>query len=98
MDRTLDQHFLPDEREGLSGRAPPTIAGFVALKNALLALARDLEMDRGLDTRAIVLGHGRDGEPQVLSFPATGGRLFVSVSHDRTTAWGLAVFQGGNGD
>ena len=78
---------------------PPTAQAFY--QHALAAFFGDFRLVAELSqflNRAIVLDHGHDGEPRVRVFPPVEGRLFVSVSHDSVNAWGLAVFQGGDGD
>jgi len=92
----LDDNFSKDERDALGG-AVRTKAGFLALKKALVALAAHLQPDRETSTADIILGHGPGGEPRVIDAPFSldcePGVLKVSISHDSTTAYGLAVYQ-----
>jgi holo-[acyl-carrier protein] synthase len=104
-DRFLERCFRPGE---LPGRVPATpgaafaarVAGRWAVKEAVLkALGgelgavpyRDIEVGRSPDGAPVVTLHGR----AAAAFAARGGgRVLVSLSHERDQAVGLAVIEG----
>jgi len=91
--------LVPAEIDHLAGRAPQSLAGFLALKRALTDLALELDPSTPADPLAFTLDHGPSGEPRVVSAPprvAARGRLAVSISHTRCRAYGLAVLQEGD--
>ena len=95
----LARDFQPIEAEALRAGPARTVAGFVALKRALVALARSLAPGVEASARDFALGHDAGGAPIVTSLPRgveallRRGRLRVSISHTSTTAHGLAAFQ-----
>lgn len=96
----LEADFSEQERAALGGRSVQSVAGFLALKRAVMALARSVGAGSHLSERDVELSHDANGAPVVLSVGAGAGagilgRLRVSISHTSTTAYGLAVIQEG---
>jgi phosphopantetheinyl transferase (holo-ACP synthase) len=95
----LARDFSPAEANSLRAGPVQTVAGFLALKRAVIAAARALSPDTELREREVVLRHDASGAPRLLRVPARlekkvqRRRLFVSISHTRETAWGLVSYQ-----
>jgi phosphopantetheinyl transferase (holo-ACP synthase) len=91
----LHSCFTEDERIELSRRHVRSTAGRLALKRAVRQI---VAVGVSPSLRDIVLGRGPNGRPVLLSLgadpagPLPDG-LFVSISHTRNTAYGLAVLQ-----
>lgn len=98
----MREHFTEGERLQLRERHVRTVAGFLAVKRALVRLAGDCDPDVVVSERDFVLSHKENGAPVVCSGPdcrlTPGGvpspLLRVSVSHTKLNAYGLAVFGG----
>ncbi|MCJ7601696.1 MAG: hypothetical protein MUO63_09375 [Desulfobulbaceae bacterium] len=93
----LDAFFCTEEREELKTRNVRSTAGRLALKRAVLHLLSEGK-DRVLTEKAIVLGRQPNGRPALLSAGdrptgSLSNNLFLSISHTKSTAYGLAVLQ-----
>jgi phosphopantetheinyl transferase (holo-ACP synthase) len=93
-DSLLDACFSAEEQIELSTRHVRSTAGRLALKRAVLQLLSDRK-DRVLIEKDIVLSRLPNGRPVLVSMPDPPGNLFLSISHTRNTAHGLAVLQEG---
>jgi phosphopantetheinyl transferase (holo-ACP synthase) len=87
----LEACFSPAEAAELEPRHPRTTAGFLAVKEALRELYRELAPSRAVEARDFVLGHDRRGAPVLLEAPPIGVAVTISLSHTRDHAYGLAV-------
>jgi phosphopantetheinyl transferase (holo-ACP synthase) len=85
--------FTAAERAELSGRRAQTMAGFLALKRALVRLASSVYGDASLCEKDFVLAHRANGAPHCLRVPPACAGVRVSVSHTRDWAYGLAAVQ-----
>jgi phosphopantetheinyl transferase (holo-ACP synthase) len=95
------QWFTARERRELEGRHPRRAAGVLAVKRALCALCRELDLAREPLERDFELSRGEGGAPIVtcakplsLEAKSVKNRLFelsVSISHTGDRAHGLAV-------
>lgn len=83
-----------EEANEVAPRRLQTLSGFLALKRALCRLfSRVLGCPSPRETD-FVLTHRPDGAPSLVRAPAhPDGRIFVSISHTRACAYGLAIFQ-----
>ncbi len=91
----LRQFFNNSENDYLSGRHIRTTIGWLALKKAIVELA-DSEVPTDLHEKDIHLQCLDDGRPAIVeisSCPGLAEKIFVSISHTRTMAYGLAAFQ-----
>lgn len=86
----LDAHFSAAERRELAERHVRSTAGRLALKRAVCVLLQDR---LPLAERDIVIRRLPKGPPELAVDLEIAGRLFVSISHSRKTAYGLAVLQ-----
>ncbi|MBI5017254.1 MAG: 4'-phosphopantetheinyl transferase superfamily protein [Deltaproteobacteria bacterium] len=78
----------------VSPRRLQTLAGFLALKRALCGLFSGLPCVSRPREEEFELTHRPSGAPCLARCPDhPPGRVFVSLSHSRTCAYGLAVFQ-----
>ena len=96
-DAFLDACFTDEERAELSARHIRSTAGRLALKRAVRQLVAGWKA-LVLTEKDIVLGRGPNGRPVLLSLGdrPTGlvpDSLFLSISHTKSTAYGLAVLQ-----
>ena len=89
-DALLDTHFSPEERTELATRHVRSTAGRLALKRAVLGLLSDRPI---LTEKDIVLKRLPNNPPLLVSVLDLPGNLFLSISHTRNTAHGLAVLQ-----
>jgi hypothetical protein len=89
-DNLLDNHFTPEERTELAPRHIRSTAGRLALKRAILGHLADHPHFAEKD---IVLTGTPRCPPQLISAIRPSGRLFLSISHSKSTAHGLAVLQ-----
>jgi phosphopantetheinyl transferase (holo-ACP synthase) len=89
-DALLDTHFSPEERAELAARHIRSTAGRLALKRAVLGLLPDRPQ---LTEKDIVLKRLPNCPPLLVSVLDPPGNLFLSISHTRNTAYGLAVLQ-----
>ncbi len=96
-DSIFETAFTTVERNFLAPRHIRSTAGWLALKKSIIQLAG--ENGRGsLSEKDIEITCLADGRPVIagITSPAIQpGDLFVSISHTRTTAYGLAVLQEG---
>lgn len=100
------EHFSPAEQAALGSRPVQSLAGRLALKRALCQLL-GAECSRGqLEPRDFIIGETPGGAPALGPLPtalSSGtasplGRLFVSISHTKMQAVGLAVHERMLGD
>jgi len=96
-DPLLDTYFSAEEQAELSTRHIRSTVGSLALKRAVLHLLFQGK-DGGLTEKDIVLGRRPNNRPVLLFLPDRPGlslsnTLFLSISHTRSTAYGLAVLQ-----
>jgi phosphopantetheinyl transferase (holo-ACP synthase) len=89
-DALLDTHFSPEERSELAARHIRSTAGRLALKRAVLGLLSD---SPNLTEKDIVINRLPNNSPLLVSALNPPGNLFLSISHTRNTAHGLAVLQ-----
>ena len=92
--------FTPGELAAIAGRRVQTMAGFLALKKALVALYGTVAPAIPCRPIDFVLAHRASGAPYLAFAPPIPGDplLAVSVSHTRGWAYGLAALQdAGNG-
>jgi phosphopantetheinyl transferase (holo-ACP synthase) len=95
------EHFSPRERDELAGRHVQSLAGRLALKRALCQLLAPEQPGVALAPRDFVIMGSPTGAPVLGPLPATlrdvpearRGRLFVSITHSKAQAVGLAVQQ-----
>jgi hypothetical protein len=92
LDSLLDACFSTEEQMELGTRHIRSTAGRLALKRAVLHLLSDRK-GRIPTEKDIVLGRLPNGRPVLVSMPDPPKNLFLSISHTRSTAHGLAVFQ-----
>jgi phosphopantetheinyl transferase (holo-ACP synthase) len=92
LDSLLDACFTTEERMELHTRHVRSTAGRLALKRAVLHLLSDRQSCLPTE-KDIVLGRLPNGRPVLVTMPDPPKNLFLSVSHTRSTAHGLAVLQ-----
>jgi phosphopantetheinyl transferase (holo-ACP synthase) len=90
--RIEDACFTPAELDELRGRAVQSLAGWLALKRALVELAVRLGRPAPAE-RDFVLSRAPSGAPRLVpGHPlADAGDPLVSISHTRAWAYALAV-------
>lgn len=93
------EHFNDNEIEELSKRHVRSTAGWLVLKQALCRLAGELQLAQ-LTEKDFSLKRTQSGRPYIDDINVSSRekqelleKLFVSISHTRTTAYGMAVFQ-----
>jgi phosphopantetheinyl transferase (holo-ACP synthase) len=96
-DPLLDTYFSAQEQVELSTRHIRSTVGSLALKRAVLHLLSKGK-DDVLTEKDIVLGRRPNDRPVLLLLPdhpgaALSNSLFLSISHTRSTAYGLAALQ-----
>ena len=95
-DPLLETYFSPEERAELRPRHIRSTAGSLALKRAVLHLLSNGK-DGILTEKDIVLSLRPKAGPVLLSLSDRSdvlpGTLFLSISHTKSTAYGLAVLQ-----
>lgn len=94
-DRIMDLHFSPEEVVEVKGRHPRTTAGFLAVKEALCALYRDVVPAGRCEATDFTLSHDEQGRPVLVGAPGPIGAprsTWISIAHTRELAYGLAVF------
>lgn len=97
IDSIHDLHFARAEAAELTSRHPRTTAGALAAKEALCELYEAFAPSRHFTSRDFILGHDESGAPVLHSGPALEGRCgsrqgpWISISHTRDQAYGLAV-------
>jgi len=88
----VEEHFAPGEIADLGNRRVQSLAGFLALKRALV----DLWAGAGTAApRDFELGHHESGAPRIVAAPAgvVPESTLISISHTRTWAYGLAAIR-----
>jgi phosphopantetheinyl transferase (holo-ACP synthase) len=85
------RHFSPAEIAELGERPVQSLAGFLALKSALVALWADAGVATPAAPRDFEISHHPGGAPRIASAPPGPAGVFVSISHTRTWAYGLAA-------
>ncbi len=95
----LDSSFSPEEQLELAKRHIRTTAGILALKKALCILILKAT-GHTVDQKELTITRLTSGKPSLGSWPTSlsasnlqAEHLFLSISHSRTTAYGLAVYQ-----
>jgi phosphopantetheinyl transferase (holo-ACP synthase) len=86
----VNTHFSPEERVELADRHVRSTAGRLALKRAILGHLTDRPT---LTEKDIVISRLPNNPPLLISVLDLPGSLFLSISHTRNTALGLAVLQ-----
>jgi phosphopantetheinyl transferase (holo-ACP synthase) len=96
----IARHFDAEEAGQLDGMRDQTLAGFVAVKRALCGVGREA---LGLHAAAsqFHLDREESGAPRLRACVGLDGEsaerfargVHISLSHSRTTAYGLAVWQ-----
>lgn len=91
-----ERHFSEREAAELLTKHPRTTAGFLATKQALCELYATASPQQRVSTKDFVLGHDERGAPRLLERPrleVEGSRQgpWISISHTRDHAYGLAV-------
>jgi phosphopantetheinyl transferase (holo-ACP synthase) len=86
----LNTHFSPEERTELDTRHVRSTAGRLALKRAVLGL---LPGRSRLTEKDIAITRLPKNPPRLVSKLYAPGNLFLSISHTKNTAYGLAVLQ-----
>lgn len=99
MDQILLSFFNDNEVKELSKRHVRSTAGWVVLKQSLCKLLKQLQVAQ-LTEKDFSLKRTNTGRPYIddINLPSTDklellDKLFISISHTRTTAYGMAVFQ-----
>jgi len=88
------EHLSASETRELSSRGDQTVAGFLAVKRALCELHRETGKTAEVTPRHFVLTHDPEtGAPTLAAWPEMDGPIFVSISHTRDNAYGLAVVE-----
>jgi hypothetical protein len=93
-DEVLARSFSPAEAAALQGRADRSVAGRLALKRALADLWPLLLPGSAPQPADFAIASAADGGPVLAAAPgpaALRASVRVSISHSRTTAWGLAA-------
>lgn len=93
----VESAFTTKEKDYLSTRHIRSTAGWLALKKSIVKLVEE-NSNYVLGEKDIVLQCLADGRPVISDIVTSVGfarNLFVSISHTRTTAHGLAVLQEG---
>jgi phosphopantetheinyl transferase (holo-ACP synthase) len=85
------RHFSTQELAELAGRPIQSLAGFLALKSALVALWADAGAPAPAVPRDFELAHHPGGAPRIVQAPPGPADVFVSISHTRSWAYGLAA-------
>ncbi len=92
-------HFSENEVVELSKRHVRSTAGWLVLKQALCKLLEQMQLAQ-LTEKDLSLKRTQSGRPYIedINIPPAKRqelleKLFVSISHTRTTAYGMAVFQ-----
>ncbi len=92
-------HFSENEVAELSKRHVRSTAGWLVLKQALCKLLKQLQLAQ-LTEKDLSLKRTQSGRPYIKDINIAPAKrqelqekLFVSISHTKTTAYGMAVFQ-----
>jgi phosphopantetheinyl transferase (holo-ACP synthase) len=91
--RIEEEHFSPREIADLGSRRVQSLAGFLALKRALVRLWAAAGASAAAEPRDFELGHHTSGAPRVVAAPqgVELADVFVSIAHTRKWAYGLAA-------
>jgi phosphopantetheinyl transferase (holo-ACP synthase) len=87
------EHFSPAEVAALGGRRAQSVAGALALKQALVRVWAGASAPVAATPRDFELGHHENGAPRLVAAPAgvALADVSVSISHTRQWAYGLAA-------
>lgn len=95
----LSSFFNDGEKEELSTRHIRSTAGWLVLKQALCTLLQQMQVQQ-LSEKDFTLKRTTTGRPYIHDINiepheknTLTEKLFVSISHTRTTAYGMAVYQ-----
>lgn len=91
-----EECFAPEELAGLSQRRLQSLAGSLAVKRALQTLYGLLTLPAppAKTERSFILSREIHQPPRILAgFNLAGGRVWISIAHTRSHAYGLAVWQ-----
>ncbi len=95
----LDSSFHSVEQKELDKRHIRSTAGVLALKQAICSLIHNTT-GLSLERKNVLISRSTTGAPILQSLPDTlktssfdHRNLFLSISHSRKTAYGLAVYQ-----
>ena len=98
-ERIGQECFTAEERTALASRKAQTRAGFLAVKRALVALHAGVGEKPRFKEKEFVLTHNARGAPKLVRSPFKGGgTIFLSISHTREQAYGLAALAEDDGD
>jgi phosphopantetheinyl transferase (holo-ACP synthase) len=97
----LADFFTPEEAREMRDRPEQSVAGVLAAKRALVSLCAAIDTKRLFDEKSFVILHKNNGAPSIIKIPAvsSGGRVltkdnfFISITHNRNDACGLAAVQ-----
>jgi len=89
----VEEHFSPRETADLGRRRVQSLAGFLALKRALVGLWAAAGAAAEAAPRDFELGHHASGAPRLVAAPAgvALADVYVSISHTRQWAYALAA-------
>jgi phosphopantetheinyl transferase (holo-ACP synthase) len=98
----LTSHFTRREQASFKNKPIQSIAGQLALKTAVCRLADELLNAGSTDPRSIEICRDENGAPNIIEASTPDreineiikNEIFVSISHSRETAVGLAVLEG----
>ena len=92
-ERIEEEHFSPAEIAALGSRRAQSVAGALALKRALVRLWAAAGAAATAAPRDFELGHHASGAPRLVAAPegVALADVFVSISHTRQWAYGLAA-------
>jgi phosphopantetheinyl transferase (holo-ACP synthase) len=97
-ERIGHESFTEEEKTALDSKRAQTRAGFLAVKKALVALYSDRRERGPFREKEFVLSHNEKGAPELVrSQVADGSTPFISISHTREQAYGIAVLQEAEG-
>ena len=91
--QTEEEHFSPAEIAALGNRRAQSVAGALALKHALVRLWAVAGSAATATPRDFELGRNASGAPRLVAAPegVALADVFVSISHTRQWAYGLAA-------
>ncbi len=92
-ERIEEEHFSRPEIADLGSRRVQSLAGFLALKRALVGLWSDAGAAAPAAPRDFHLGHHASGAPRLVAAPegVVLANVRISISHTRKWAYGLAA-------
>jgi len=95
--RFLHSFFTPGEIKHLKSRPLQSAAAFLALKRALVQLCKDAGAIKKPREKSFVITHAPDGAPIIKQpekvIPDALSGVFISITHTRTHAFGLAAIE-----